>query len=371
MQIMLYLAAAIVIVHGLIHLMGFVAYWPLAEIAELPYKTTLLGARWSIGDSGMRFYSVLWLGTAVALAAASIGMLVKQSWWYPVMWAGVVLSLVITVLDWQNAFRGAIISLVLLVPLLLVTGLRVQPQPFPAYPETTPTLSTVPLPAALPAPVARYYQTIFGDEVPVVETAVINTRGTVRFAGITFPARLIFTHEAGQGYRHYIEATLFGLPLMKVNERYLDGQAKMELPVGVVENEPKIDMAANLGLWGESIWLPSIFLTDPRVHWEAIDETSARLIVPFAEGEDSFTAVFDPETGLLQSMEALRYQDAADTEKIAWLLEPITWGTYHGMMIPATSSVTWADEGTPWLIVEIESVAYNVDVQEYIRAKGP
>ena len=68
---------------------------------------------------------------------------------------------------------------------------------------------------------------------------------------------------------------------MKVNEWYLDGKARMELPVGVIENEPKIDMAANLALWGEAIWLPSILITDPRVRWEAIDDTTARLIVPF------------------------------------------------------------------------------------------
>ena len=51
----------------------------------------------------------------------------------------------------------------------------------------------------------------------------------------------------------YIEATIFGYPVMKVNEWYLDSKARMELPVGVIENEPKIDMAANLALWGESV----------------------------------------------------------------------------------------------------------------------
>lgn len=82
--------------------------------------------------------------------------------------------------------------------------------------------------------------------------------------GVRFPARFRFTHTAGQGYRHYIEAALFGLPVLRVNETYLDGRARLELPFGVVENEPKIDSAANLGLWAESIWLPSIRVTDPR-----------------------------------------------------------------------------------------------------------
>ncbi|MCD4739461.1 MAG: hypothetical protein K8R89_09435, partial [Anaerolineae bacterium] len=168
-------------------------------------------------------------------------------------------------------------------------GLQVQPKPFPAYPERTPALNTVELPADLPALVARYYETIVRDQVPVIESAVISGRGKLRVFGLSFPARFRFTHSAGQGYRHYIEATIFGYPVMKVNEWYLDGEARMELPAGVIENEPKVDMAANLGLWGEAVWLPSILVTDPRVYWEAIDDTTARLVVPFGEEEDTFT----------------------------------------------------------------------------------
>jgi hypothetical protein len=350
--------------------MGLVAYFPLGEIAELPYKTTLLGGRWDIGAAGTRYFSALWLAAAVGLVGSTIGLALKQNWWLPMMGTAVLLSLIITILDWSNAWRGAVLDLIILVPLVLAWGLRVQPQPFAAFPQTTQMETAVPLPSDLPAPVARYYQAMMGDEVPVVETAVITGRGTLRFAGITFPARLRFTHDAGQGYRHYIEATIFGFPLMKVNERYLDGQAQMELPVGVIKDEPKVDMAANLGLWGESIWLPSIFITDPRVRWEAIDDTSAQLIVPFEDGEDTFTAVFDPQTGLLTSMEALRYREASDAQKIPWLLEPITWDTYHGILIPSRSQVTWADESGPWLIIEIEEIAFNVDVGSYLRAKG-
>jgi hypothetical protein len=249
-------------------------------------------------------------------------------------------------------------------------GLRVKPKPFPAYPEKTPSLSTVELPDDLPAPVSRFYSTIIGERIPVIESAVITGRGTLRFRGVTFPARLRFTHIAGQDYRHYIETTIFGYPLMKVNEYYLDGKARMELPVGVIENEPKVDMAANLGLWGESVWLPSIFVTDPRVRWEAIDDTTARLLVPFDEEEDTFTVSFDPETGLIRSMEAMRYREATDEEKIPWLLEALGWETFHGVMIPSPATVTWLDEGTPWLVWDVEDVVYNVDVAEYIRARG-
>jgi hypothetical protein len=266
---------------------------------------------------------------------------------------------------------ATIIGLLLLLLCLGWLGLRVKPKPFPPYPQQTPPINTVDLPSDLPAPVARFYKTIIGEQVPVFESAVITGRGKLRFGRLTFPARLRFTHDAGQRYRHYIEAAIFGYPLMKVNEWYLDGKSRLELPVGVIENEPKVDTAANLGLWGESVWLPSIFVTDSRVRWEPIDESTARLVVPFGDEEDTFTVTFDRESGLIRTMQALRYKAATDEAKTPWVFEALEWEAFHGVLIPSLSTVTWLDEGTPWLVIEAEEVVYDVDVGECIRARGP
>jgi hypothetical protein len=92
------------------------------------------------------------------------------------------------------------------------------------------------LPDDVPAPVARYYRATFGGRVPEVESAVITAHGYLRLAGVSLPARFRFTHLAGRAYRHYIEGTWLGLPVLKVNEWYLDGHARLELPTLAVPN---------------------------------------------------------------------------------------------------------------------------------------
>jgi hypothetical protein len=133
------------------------------------------------------------------------------------------------------------------------TGLRLRPAPFSAAAQPSAPLETIPLPADLPAPVARFYRQTYGEQVPVIRSAVITGRGMLRLNGLTLPVRFRFTHDAGQSYRHYIEATLFGLPLLKVNEYYVNDQERMVLPWGVQEGSPKLDQGGNLGMWAEAL----------------------------------------------------------------------------------------------------------------------
>ncbi len=141
-----------------------------------------------------------------------------------------------------------LLALALFLALVGWIGLKVTPDPLPAYPANTTLDRTIPLPEDLPAPVARFYRTIAGDSIPVIDSAVMTGPARLRFGGVTFPSRYRFIHEAGRNYRHYIELTIFGRVLTRVNEFYLDGNSRLELPFGTVENEPKVNQAANLGL---------------------------------------------------------------------------------------------------------------------------
>lgn len=265
---------------------------------------------------------------------------------------------------------AAILAVIVMIGWL---GLQIRPRPFPPYAGTAAPLQTIPLPAGLPAPVQRFYKTLYGDEIPVIESAVMEGRAVISPFGVKMPARFVFVHTAGRDYRHYIEATWFGIPVMKVNEGYLDSRSFFEPPVGPrVENDPSMNQAANLAVWAEATWFPSIWLTDSRVRWEPVDENTALLFVPFEDRQENFVVRFNPETGLLDSMEAMRYRDAGpQAEKILWLTRTVPGQKIEGTQLDAVGSVTWMDQGQPWAVFTVEKIHSNVDVSEYIRQRGP
>ena len=266
----------------------------------------------------------------------------------------------------------AIVGIVVAIVLLGWLGLQVQPQSFPAYPGNIPQLKTVPLPTGLPAPVERFYRTVYGEEIPVIETVIIQGQGVMKqFMNIPIPARFVFVHNAGKDYRHYFEATLFGIPLLKVNEGYIDGASFFESPMASFYDDANSNQGANLALWAEAIWFPALWVTDARAHWEPVDENSALLYVPYEGREESFLVRFNPERGLVDMMEAMRYRDPGeDKAKILWICRAEAGQPVAGSTISSIGSVMWLDQGQPWAYFNLEELIYNVDVSTYIRQRG-
>lgn len=263
------------------------------------------------------------------------------------------------------------LAALVLVVVLGWLGLQVPPRPFATRGLAEGAVVTTPLPDGLPAPVERFYRATYGDRVPVVSSLVITGRGRLRPFGVWLPCRYRFIHDAGHGYRHYIEATWFGIPFLKVNERYVDGRARMELPWGTEEG-PRLDQAASVGMWAEIAGAaPSVLVTDPRVRWRPLDEDSAVLVVPRGEAaSDTFVVRFDPEDGHLVVLEAMRYRDSRSPRKVLWLAANEAGETVGPWRLPAVGTATWLDQGRPWAVFRAEDVRCNADVSGALRQRG-
>ena len=281
----------------------------------------------------------------------------------------------------------AILNILIIVGGILLTagflgwlGLQIQPQSFPLYlentppsPAITPPLEAISLSTGLPAPVERFYRTMYGEEVPVIETVVIQGRGVIKpLMNIPIPARFVFVHNAGKDYRHYFEATLFGIPLLKVNEGYIDGASFFESPMGSYYDEANANQGANLAVWAEAIWFPSLWVTDLRARWEPVDEYTALLYVPYEKGEENFLVRFNPRTGLIDMLESMRYREIGEgKDKILWIVRNEAGQPTAGNNISPVGSVMWLDQGKPWAYFNLEELIFNVDVSAYIHLWEP
>lgn len=111
MKVLRYAVAAFLAAHGIVHLIGFAGYWPLASFPDIPYKTALLAGRWEVGPIGMKFFALVWLLIVPAFALSVVGFLTGRPWWRAAMLTTTLVSMTVCVLDWAAAYRGGLINL--------------------------------------------------------------------------------------------------------------------------------------------------------------------------------------------------------------------------------------------------------------------
>jgi hypothetical protein len=132
MKILRVLAALGLFLHGLIHLMGTTVYLKLGNLEGFAYKTTLLNGRLDLGATGIALFGGLWALAALGFAAAAVGLLLRWQGRQLLLLGVTLFSLLLTGLDWEIAFAGAVINLGILA-ILSTTSLRRTPafQPKP------------------------------------------------------------------------------------------------------------------------------------------------------------------------------------------------------------------------------------------------
>lgn len=79
-KIVIIIAAIILIVHGLIHLMGTAVYMRLSEVKGLRCKTTLLSGHWDLGENGIRIFGALWVLPAIGFVVTAFALLAGLEW---------------------------------------------------------------------------------------------------------------------------------------------------------------------------------------------------------------------------------------------------------------------------------------------------
>lgn len=356
----------LLLVHGFIHLMGFVKSFGLAEMAQLTQPIS-------------RTTGFLWLSTSLLFAVtAALVLLQKEAWWMAAIPA-LILSQFLIFTNWQDARAGTFANLIILTA--TVIGFADWRFDRMVGQEVSDLLSTSPPPAgsvterdltSLPPVVQRWLirSGVPGRAVP--HFVHLKQKGEMRTSPggdwVPFEAEQYFAlDEPGFVWQTTIQAStkpfLSFLPI-KGRDKYVNGRGAMLIKLlslfAVADaHGPETDQATLLRFLGETSWFPSAALRN-YIRWEPVSPLSARATMSYRGVTAAGLFRFTPD-GDMAGFEARRYYsrpEGATPED--WIIRSTDWKEVDGFRIPCRSEVTWKlkDGDYTWLKLEITDIRF-------------
>ena len=320
-------ASALLIVHGLLHLLGLAKPWKLA--------------------------AVLWLIAAVTLVSAALLRLSDRESWWMVAAPAIVLSQALIILQWGDAWAGTLVNALLAVAVVVAAGTQwfhgANLQQARALLAGARVGESQILHAedivGLPSPVRRWLEASGAVGRPRARTVRLVQRGGLR----TAPGQAYMPAEAKQyfivdepGFVWTVDVTMMRVVPVAGRDTYIDGLGRMFIKAGglvtVADGTgPKFDQGAALRFLGEIVWFPSGALA-PYITWKSIDDRRARATLAFKDVTTSAVFEFD-ERGRVAGMTAQRYY--GDSALETWVIPVTAWKTIRGIEMPVRGGVVW------------------------------
>jgi hypothetical protein len=360
--------AIILVLHGLIHLLGFAKAFGLADLPQLgqPISPTL---------------GAFWLLAALLLLGAAVALFVWPRSWSALGALAVVISMVVIVPSWADAKFGAAVNLLVLIG--VVFGFLAQgPVSLKAAYERdveralARVASIDPIVDAdldhLPAPVQRYLRWAGVVGQPRVQNFRVRMHGRIRngrearwiplvaeqYNFLDAPARLF-----------YLSGTMFAIPVQGYH-RYLGSSATMTVKaaalVPVVDaSGPEMDQGETVTMFNDMCVMAPATLIDPAITWEVVDHRTAR--ASFTNAGHSIRAELSvSDTGELTNFVSDdRYQTLPDGRT----MKPVRWSTplsgyrwFGPVRLAAGGEARWHEVNGEYAYIELgfDDVQYNV-----------
>lgn len=356
----------IVVLHGLIHLLGFIKAFRIGEIKGLTIPVSRpAGIVWLLATLLFIVYGLLRFACAAFDWAAGFG--------------AVAISQFLIIRFWKDARFGTIINVLVLIISLVSYGnysfRRLTEK------ETADILIRKVIPemrimteddiGPLPAPVQRWLRRSGAmGKAPVTHGKIVQKaelkmspdqeewlRATAVQYSVMDPPSFIWTVDV------YLNRFIY----FKGRDKFSEGKGAMLIKVNslfnvVNEKGDKLDEATIQRFLGEMVWFPSLAVSR-TVAWQQINDTAALATMSYLGTRGSGTFYFNRQ-GDFVKFSAMRYMgNDKNDERKEWILTVYGYKTFQGIKVPASMSAAWKlPEGDwTWLKLEIEDIKYNED----------
>ena len=352
------------LLHGIIHILGFVKSYHLAEVPQLS-----LNIPKSLGN--------LWLFCSILFLAVFILMIFNKAWWPFFAIAAVILSQTLIVLYWQDAKYGTILNIIILLVSIPAMG-EFQFDSM-VQKEAKELLSNIPKKtdgkinkddlAHLPDIVQKWIENSGVVGKQKIVSVRLKQKGEMKNKPegkwMPFTAEQYFDVK-NPAFVWVTDVSAFPGIHLSGRDKFNDGEGKMLIkllsliPVVKEGKNEKVNSGTMLRFLGEICWFPAAALNQ-YITWEEVDANSAKATFSLKNKEVSGLFTF-AKTGELKSFEAERYYGAGeDAQKEIWLVEALSYKEFEGITILNKAKVTWKlpNGDFNWLNLEITKLEYN------------
>lgn len=352
----------LLLLHGLIHLMGFIKAFNLGKIDQLTLEIP-------------RFHGALWLlATLLFIITTASYLLNFEKWWFIGIFA-VVVSQILIFMFWQDAKFGTIANIIILIVAFLAYGnfsfengyrkdVHENLSQMSAIPEEMLTEADL---QHLPEAVKRYLRYAGAINKPRVRNFRIVFEGEMRDKGKDYfpfiseqynffdePTRLFF-----------MKAKMFGIEVPGYH-RYSQAKASMDIRIFgmfsvIKESGDVMDKTETVTLFNDMCLMAPATLIDKRIQWETLDENA--VIARFTNHSITITAVlyFNNEGQLIDFASKDRTA-ISDMKEYPFSTPVSNYKNFDGRLIPTIGEAIWhyPDGKFTYGKFRLKEIKYNV-----------
>lgn len=363
----------IIIVHGLIHLLGFVKAYDLAPVEQLTEEIS-------------KTTGLIWLLVSVLFLITVFLYFTQNNVWWIVGSTAVIISQVLIIGSWSDAKFGTIANLILILPIIIAFVGQLPTSyenRFKAEVEkglsrsTSQELLTEDDITHLPPPVQKYirYSGAIGKE------KLQNFRAEFLGEFKTSPdsdfldiraVQYNFFDEPTRAF--YIESSMYGLPINGLH-LYVGPNASMQIKITsllqVVDAKgPEMNRSETVTIFNDMCFLAPATLINKKIEWETIDSTSVK--ARFTNRGNTITAIlFFNEAGQLINFSSEDRAESADGKSFInykWATPLSNYRDFNGRNVASYGEAIWhKPEGEYcYAKVNLVDIKYNAKMNENI-----
>lgn len=354
----------IVLLHGLIHMLGFVKGFELKEVKELtlPISKTL---------------GVVWLTATILFLTYGFLYLLNSKYAWLIGLVAVVVSQVIIFLFWKDAKFGTIPNIIIMAVSIVSFGYHnfqkiIQQETAQLLNKNVSVENRILNESDLvnlPVPVKKWLKNCGAIGKPFISLGKVTQTAEMQMkpeqANWMSATAIQYTTIDNPAFIWSVDVKMNSLLSFQGRDKFDDGNGEMLIKMNslfniVNERGEKLDEGTLQRYLGEMVWFPSLALS-PFITWQQIDENTAKGTMTYKGNSGSGTFYFN-SNGQVTKFSALRYKgNEKDAEKYNWEMNIFDYKTFEGIKVPAKMTSTWKldDKDWTWLKMEVTDITYN------------